>query len=65
MKISYGIYIIGNRYLRNDGQSMIREREGRGNNSCHFSDPYFLSCFLCKHAIILSQNKNGIFQHKN
>ena len=64
-KISYGIYNICNRYLRNDGQSMFRKREGRGNNSCHFSDQYFLPCFLCKHPTILSQNKNGIFQHKN
>ena len=68
-KISYGIYNIYNRYLRNDGQVMFREREGRGkgrgNNSCHFCDQYFLPCFLCKHPNILSQNKNGIFQHKN
>ena len=68
-KISYGIYNLYNRYLRNDGQVMFREREGRGkgrgNNSCHFSDQYFLPCFLCKHPNILSQNKNGIFQHKN
>ena len=57
------------RYLRNDGQLMFREREGRGkgrgNNSCNFSDQCFLPCFLCKHPNILSQNKNGIFQHKN
>ena len=68
-KISYGIYNIYNRYLRNDGQSMFREKEdrgkGRGNNSCHFSDQYFLPCFLCKHPTIFSQNKNEMFQHKN
>ena len=35
-----------------------REKQGRGNNSCQFSDQYFLSCFLCKHPTILFQNKN-------
>ena len=68
-KMSYGIYNIHNRDLRNDGQSMFTEREGKSkvsdNNSCHFSDQYFLPCLLCKHPIILSQNKNGLFQHKN
>ena len=42
-----------------------REKQGRGNGSCHFSDQYFLPCFLCKHPTILFQNKNGRFQHKN
>ena len=42
-----------------------RKKKGRGNNSCHFSDQYFLPCFLCKRPTILFQNKNGIFQHKN
>ena len=37
----------------------------RGNNSCDFSDQYFLPSFLCKHPTVLSQNKNGIIQHKN
>ena len=39
--------------------------KSRGNNSCHFSDQYFLPSFLCKHPTILSPNKNGIIQHKN
>ena len=42
-----------------------REKQGGGDDSCHFSDQYFLPCFLCKHPTILFQNKNGIFQHKN
>ena len=25
------------------------KKQGRGNNSCHFSDQYFHPCFLCKH----------------
>ena len=45
------------------------EKEGRvktrGNNSYHFSNQYFLPSFLCKHPTVLSQNKNGIIQHKN
>ena len=41
-----------------------KKQQGRGNDSCHFSDQYFLPCFLCKHPTILFQNKNGIFQHK-
>ena len=41
-----------------------REKQGRGNDSCHFSDQYFLPCFLRKHLTILFQYKNGIFQHK-
>ena len=46
---------------------VIREREGRGrgSDSCHFSNQYFLPCLLRKHPTILFQNKNGIFQHKN
>ena len=40
-----------------------RKKQGRGNDSCHFSDHYFLPCFL--YSTILFQNKNGIFQHKN
>ena len=47
------------------GREREREKQGRGNDSCHFSDQYFLPCFLCKHPTILFQNKNGIFQHKN
>ena len=69
MKISYSIYNTCNRYLRNDVQLKLRQREGRGkgrgNNSCHLSGQYFLPCFLCKHPTILSQDKDGIFQHKN
>ena len=64
----YSICNIYNRYLTNDAQSMLRERgsgKSRGNNSCHFSDQYFLPSFLCKHLTVLSQNKNGIIQHKN
>ena len=45
------------------------ERDGRGrsrgNNSCDFSDQYFLPSFLCKHPTVLSENKNGIIQHEN
>ena len=40
-----------------------RKKQGRGNDSCHFSDHYFLPCFL--YSTILFQNKNEIFQHKN
>ena len=44
------------------------ERKGkgksRGNNSCHFSNQYFLPLFLWKDPTVLSQNKNGIIQHK-
>ena len=63
----YNIYNINNRNLKNDALSMFREREqqGRGNDSCHFFDQYFLPCFLCKHPSILIQNKNEIFQHTN
>ena len=39
--------------------------KSRGNNSCHFSDQYFLPSFLCKHPTVLSQSENGISQHKN
>ena len=64
----YNIYNIYNRSLKNDVQTVLRETEkkkqGR-DNSCHFSDQYFLNCFLCEHPTILFQNKNGIFQHKN
>ena len=43
-----------------------RERKaGRDNDSCHFSDHYFLPCVLCKYSTISFQNKNGIFLHKN
>ena len=40
-----------------------RKKQGRGNDSCYFSDHYFLPCFL--YSTILFQNKNGIYQHKN
>ena len=40
-----------------------REKQGRGNDSCHFSDLYFLPCFV--YSTILFQNKNGMLQHKN
>ena len=40
-----------------------RKKQCRGNDSCHFSDHYFLLCFL--YSAIFFQNKNGIFQHKN
>ena len=39
-----------------------RKKQGRGKNSCHFSN-YFLPCFL--YSTILFQNKNGRYQHKN
>ena len=48
-----------------DDQCLERERGGKGNDSCHFSDQYLLPCFLSKHPTILFQNKNEIFQHKN
>ena len=41
-----------------------RKKQGKGNDSCHFSDQYFLPCFLCKHPSILFQNKNGYFNIK-
>ena len=45
MKISYNIYNIYNRNLRNDAQCLERETErekqGKGNDSCHFSDNIF------------------------
>ena len=47
------------RYLEDRG----RKKQGRGNDSCHFSDHYFLPCFL--YSTILFKNKNGIFEHKN
>ena len=40
------------------------KKQGKGNDSFHFSDQYFLPSFLCKHPTILFQNKNEIFQHK-
>ena len=46
-------------------ESEKKTKQGRGNNSCHFPDQYFLPCFLCKHPAILFQNKNRIFQHIN
>ena len=52
------------RYLERD-REREREKQGRGNYSYHFSDQYFVPCFLCKHPSILLQNKNGIFQHQN
>ena len=67
-EIHYIIYNIYNRNFRNEARSIFgkeREKQGRGNDSCHFSDQYFLPCFLCKHPTIMFQNKNGIFQHKN
>ena len=39
-----------------------RKKQGRGNDSCHFSDHYFLSCFL--YSTILFQKKNGDFNIK-
>ena len=33
-----------------------KQKQGRGNDSCHFSDQYFLPCFLCKLSTILFQN---------
>ena len=51
-------------YLEREGERE-REKQGGGDDSCHFSDQYSLPCFLCKHPTILFQNKNGIFQHKN
>ena len=58
-KISYNIYNIYNRNLRNNARSMFRERErerekkkqGRGNDSCHFYVLLLLPFFLCKHLI--------------
>ena len=41
------------------------EQQGKGNDSCHFSDQNFLPCYLCKYLNILFQNKNEIFQLKN
>ena len=38
-----------------------KKKQGRDNSSCHFSDEYFLPCFLCKHPTIFFQNKNRIF----
>ena len=32
--------MIHNQYLERE------KKEGRGNDSCHFSDQYFLNCFL-------------------
>ena len=47
-----------------DNRCLEKERVGvRVGVTCHFSDQNFLPCFLCKHPTILSQNKNGIFQH--
>ena len=40
------------------------KEQGKGNDSCHFSDQYFLPCFLCIHPTILFQNKNGYFNIK-
>ena len=55
-----------NRCFEREGErKREREKQGRGNDSYHFSDQYFLPCFQCKHLTILFQNKNGIFQHKN
>ena len=36
-----------------------RKKQGRGNDCCHFSDHYFLPCFL--YSTILFQNKNGTY----
>ena len=60
-------YIIGTYEMkyRRRLEKREREKQGRGNDSCHISDQYFLPCFLCKHPAILFQIKNGIFQHKN
>ena len=56
----------GHKVFVNSACEIGREKEqGRGNDSCHICDQYFLPCFLCKHPAILLQNKNGIFQHKN
>ena len=41
-----------------------RKKQGKGNDSYHFSDQDFLPCFLCKHPSILFQNKNGYFNIK-
>ena len=41
-----------------------RKKQGKGINSCHFSDQHFLPCLLCKHPSILFQNKNGYFNIK-
>ena len=56
-----------NRCLERERQRQRQRERGksRGNNSCHFSDQYFLPSFLCKHLTVLSQNKNGIIQYKN
>ena len=56
----------GHKVFVNSACKIGREKEqGRGNDSCHICDQYFLPCFPCKHPAILFQNKNGIFQHKN
>ena len=47
--------------MHNQYLEIERERE----DSCNFSDQYFILSFLCKHPTILFQNKKGIFQHKN
>ena len=57
--------MMNNQCLEREREKRGREKLCRGNNSCHFSDQYFLPCFPCKHPTILFQNKNGIFQHKN
>ena len=40
------------------------KKQGKGSDSCHFSDQYFLPCFLCKHPTIEIQSKNGYFNIK-
>ena len=60
------IYMTGTKEMtRNQCLEKGRKKQGTDNDSCHFSDHYFLLCLLCKYSTILFQHKNGIFQYKN
>ena len=52
-------YLTRDRWLERRGK-----KQGKGSGFSHFSDQYFLPCFLCKHPTIMFQKKNGYFNIK-
>ena len=70
MKISYNVYNMYIRNLRNDPRSIFtekkreRQKQGRGNYSCHFSDQYFLPCFYVNIQPCCSKTRMEYFNIK-
>ena len=57
------MYIIGTQeMMRGRCLERGRKKQGRGNDSCHISDYYFLPCFL--YSTILFQKRMEYFNIK-